>query len=185
MLSLFTKWQNFRLVQIESICRRKFHHCFFFSSAVQAFWKQCGKRRNCSKQAISPFLTVFFYLFEEPFFHFCQIWNCRLRSLSVWKSLKFVVWEKVKFRAAADLFDRRHVLISLKIPLSTHFEQENSSLNGLSMILSYCLFLVMVANQLTFNYTCFTFVLFWNLISFCVLWLGTLWNGSIRQFVNS
>ena len=26
------------------------------------------------------------------FFHFRQIWNCRLQTLSVWKSLKFVVW---------------------------------------------------------------------------------------------
>ena len=23
-----------------------------------------------------------------------KIWNCRLQSLSVWKSLKFVVWER-------------------------------------------------------------------------------------------
>ena len=26
------------------------------------------------------------------FFHFHQIWNCHLQTLSVWKSLKFVVW---------------------------------------------------------------------------------------------
>ena len=26
------------------------------------------------------------------FFHFRQIWNCRLQTLSVWKSLKFVIW---------------------------------------------------------------------------------------------
>ena len=26
------------------------------------------------------------------FFHFRQIWNCRLQTLSVWKSLKFVDW---------------------------------------------------------------------------------------------
>ena len=28
--------------------------------------------------------------------HFLQIRNCRLQTLSVWKSLKFVVWERVK-----------------------------------------------------------------------------------------
>ena len=28
--------------------------------------------------------------------HFNQIWNCRLQSLSVWKGLKLVVWERVK-----------------------------------------------------------------------------------------
>ena len=26
------------------------------------------------------------------FCHFRQIWNCRLQTLSLWKSLKFVVW---------------------------------------------------------------------------------------------
>ena len=31
----------------------------FYVSAVQAFWKHSGKRRNCSWRAISPFPTVF------------------------------------------------------------------------------------------------------------------------------
>ena len=30
------------------------------------------------------------------FCHLYQIWNCRLLTLSIWKSLKFVVWERVK-----------------------------------------------------------------------------------------
>ena len=30
-----------------------------------------------------------FYLFWKTFCHFRQIWNCRLQTLSVWKSLKF------------------------------------------------------------------------------------------------
>ena len=30
------------------------------------------------------------------FFHFHLIQNCRLQALSVWESLKFIVWEKVK-----------------------------------------------------------------------------------------
>ena len=30
------------------------------------------------------------------FCHFYQTWNCHLQTLSVWKSLKFVVWERVK-----------------------------------------------------------------------------------------
>ena len=32
----------------------------------------------------------------RTFSHFHQIENCRLQTLSVWKSLKFVVWERVK-----------------------------------------------------------------------------------------
>ena len=31
----------------------------FDAPGKQAFWKHCGKRRNCSSQAISPFPTVF------------------------------------------------------------------------------------------------------------------------------
>ena len=31
----------------------------------------------------------------RTFYHFHQIWNCHLRSLWVWKSLNFVVWERV------------------------------------------------------------------------------------------
>ena len=31
----------------------------FYVSAAQVFWKHCGKRRNCSELAISPFPTMF------------------------------------------------------------------------------------------------------------------------------
>ena len=31
--------------------------------------------------------------FWRTFWHNYQIWNCRLQTFSVWKSLKFVVWE--------------------------------------------------------------------------------------------
>ena len=47
-----------------------------------------------------------FLLFPQcflPFWKTCcyfhQSWNCRLLSLSVWKSLKSVAWERVKSRA--------------------------------------------------------------------------------------
>ena len=63
--------------------------------AVQVFWKHCGKRRNCSLQAIAPFPTVFSIHLENSLL-FCQILSCRLPTFSVWKSLKFVVWERVK-----------------------------------------------------------------------------------------
>ena len=63
----------------------------FYVSAVQAFWKHCGKRRNCSWRAISPFPTVFSTCLKN-FLPFSSNLNCRLQSLSVWKSLKFVVW---------------------------------------------------------------------------------------------
>ena len=59
----------------------------FYVSAVQVYWKQCGKRRNCLQWAISAFPSVF-YLLWTTVCHFCQIWNCHLQTLLVWKSLK-------------------------------------------------------------------------------------------------
>ena len=37
-----------------------------------------------------------FLSFLKTFHHFYQIWNCRLQTLSVWKSLNFVVWQRAK-----------------------------------------------------------------------------------------
>ena len=37
----------------------------FYVSAVQVFRKHCGKRRNCSLRAISPFPTMFSIPFGE------------------------------------------------------------------------------------------------------------------------
>ena len=36
-----------------------------YVSAVQVFWKHCGKRRNCLQGAISPFSTVFSTLLKN------------------------------------------------------------------------------------------------------------------------
>ena len=94
----------------------------FCVSAVQVFWKHSGKRRNCSLRAISPFFTVFsilfstsqcFWCFFQCFLPFCrtfchihQIMNCHLQTLSVWKSLKFFVWERVKEFKCSKLFTK-------------------------------------------------------------------------------
>ena len=37
----------------------------FHLFAVEAFWKHCGKRRNCLQRAISPFPTVFSTKFRD------------------------------------------------------------------------------------------------------------------------
>ena len=51
---------NFRLFQSERICRRQFEK---FNengrNVLETGGKHCGKRRNCSLGAISPFPTVF------------------------------------------------------------------------------------------------------------------------------
>ena len=50
---------NFRLFQTERVCRRQFQIWQKWQKVIQTGWKHCGKRRNCSLRAISPFPTVF------------------------------------------------------------------------------------------------------------------------------
>ena len=41
------------------------------------------------------FFQQSFLPFWRTFHHFTRIKNCRLQTLSIWKSLKFLVWERV------------------------------------------------------------------------------------------
>ena len=50
---------NFRLFQTETVCRRQFLIWQKWQKVIQTGRKHCGKRRNCSLQAISPFPSVF------------------------------------------------------------------------------------------------------------------------------
>ena len=50
---------NFRLFQIERLCRRQFKTWRKWQKVIQTGGKHCGKRRNCLLRAISPFPTVF------------------------------------------------------------------------------------------------------------------------------
>ena len=46
----------------------------FNASTTDSFWKHCGKRRNCSKRAFSPFPTMFStQIIESPFVHIFDI----------------------------------------------------------------------------------------------------------------
>ena len=54
----------------------------FYVFALQVFLKHCGKRRNCSLRAISPFPLTFSTI-SDNFHNFHQIQNCRLQTLSV------------------------------------------------------------------------------------------------------
>ena len=85
----------------------------FYMSAVQVHWKDWEKKKllvmsNFSfSQCFQPvkrtschvhkfFSHSAFNQFRElTTCHFYQIWNCRLQTLSVWRGLKFVVWERV------------------------------------------------------------------------------------------
>ena len=50
---------HFRLLQPERVDRRQFQIWWKWQKALQMGRKRCGKRRNCSLQAISPFPSVF------------------------------------------------------------------------------------------------------------------------------
>ena len=50
---------NFRLFQAERVCRRQFQIWRKWKKVIQTGRKHCGKRRNCSLWAISPFPTIF------------------------------------------------------------------------------------------------------------------------------
>ena len=50
---------NFRLFQNERVCKREFQIWWKRKKVLQAGRKHCGKKRNCSSWAISPFPTVF------------------------------------------------------------------------------------------------------------------------------
>ena len=50
---------NFRLFKSERLCRRQFQIWRKCQKVIQIGRKHCGKRRNCSLRAISPFPTVF------------------------------------------------------------------------------------------------------------------------------
>ena len=50
---------NFRFFRIERLCRRQFQIRGKWQKVIQTGRKHCGKRRNCSLRAISPFPLVF------------------------------------------------------------------------------------------------------------------------------
>ena len=50
---------NFRLFQTKKVCRWQFQIWRKWQKVIQMGRKHCGKRRNCSLRAISPFPTVF------------------------------------------------------------------------------------------------------------------------------
>ena len=50
---------NFRLFQTERVCRWQFQIQWKWEKVLQTGRKRCGKKKNCSLWAISPFPTVF------------------------------------------------------------------------------------------------------------------------------
>ena len=63
----------------------------FDAPGKQAFRKHCGEKREIARNEQFLLFPQCFLPVWITFFHFCQIQNCSLQTLSVWRSLKFVV----------------------------------------------------------------------------------------------
>ena len=81
-------------------------------------------------RAISPF-PQYFLPFWRTLPHFYQIQNCRLQTLSIWKSLKFLIWERVKaiYQMAQSFDDHKEEERSL---LKTFWEKEKLLITSIS-----------------------------------------------------
>ena len=66
----------------------------FYVSVVKVFWKHCEKEEIGHNEQFLLFPQCFLPVWRT-FCHFHQIWNCRLQTLSVSKSLKLIVWKRV------------------------------------------------------------------------------------------
>ena len=61
----------------------------------KSFENTVGKGEIARNEQFLLFPQCFLY-FQRTFPHFHQNQNCRLQTLSVWETLKIVVWERVK-----------------------------------------------------------------------------------------
>ena len=69
---------------------------WFLRVCGASLWKALWEKEKLLIRSNFFFSHSVFYPSGVTFCHFHQIRNCRLQTLSVWKSLKFVVWERVK-----------------------------------------------------------------------------------------
>ena len=71
---------------------------WFLRDCITRLLKTLGKGEIARNEQFLLFKKCFL-LFWRNFGHFHQIENCRLLNLSVWKSLKFVVLERVNLHS--------------------------------------------------------------------------------------
>ena len=68
------------------------HNDTFWLPLETSLLKTLWEKEKLLETSNFSFSQSVFYMFWITFFYFRQIWNCRLQTFSVWKSLKFVVW---------------------------------------------------------------------------------------------
>ena len=70
---------------------------FLFVCSTSLFENTVGKSEIARNEQFL-FSHCVFYPFGELFSYFHQIQKCHLQSLTDWKSIKFVIWERVFLR---------------------------------------------------------------------------------------
>ena len=126
--------------------------------------------RVCSASLLNEQFLLFpqcFVPFWRTICHFHYYNNCRLQTLSVWKSLKFVVWERVNHYLPMPHFD------ILKIYSHRKHCEKRRNYNKQFLLFSQC-FLPYMANTFYFKHTlkCLQFVSIWTSVKFCRLVMG-------------
>ena len=111
---------NFRPFQTERVYRRQFQTCWKWKKVIQTGRKHCGKRRNCSLRAISPFPTVFSkdwyskHVKTRPCFGKGETQSiCRRRSAFDYpreEAFLKTLWEKEKM-LVTSIFSFSHIVL--------------------------------------------------------------------------
>ena len=90
----------------------------FSMSAVQVFWKFCGKRRNCPLRAISPFSTVFSTHLKNflPFWSAFKMKNkCHIGQKTLWGKDKLLLTSNSSF--FSQCFPELHIFSASNLAL--------------------------------------------------------------------
>ena len=94
-IDIFYRVENTHCISSKALTLSHTSLGFYVSAVLISFENNVGKGEiACNKQFLlfpQCFLPIW-----NTFYHFHKIWFCRLQTLSVWNSLKFVVWERVK-----------------------------------------------------------------------------------------
>ena len=90
---LFPRWLSWKVARGFNPFPNK---PWFLRVCPTSFLKTLWEKEKLLVTSNFSFSHSVFYPFEWTFSQFHQTGNCRLQTLSVWQSLKFVVWERVK-----------------------------------------------------------------------------------------
>ena len=92
----FLRWNSCFYVEIYLRMPKEITRVLLTLSQTESLLSTMWEKEELLITSNFSFSHSVFYPFGWAFCHFHQIWNCCLQTLSVWKSLKFVVWEWVK-----------------------------------------------------------------------------------------